>query len=407
MSKKIILSVLMITIIIEAMGQGLVLPLLPSLLASSLSPFSITPSHYFLYYGLSIALWPLGFFFGTPYLCTLSDSLGRKKVLMICLLGNGLFYALTIFSIYGHLLWFFLLLRFFSGFICSSYEIAQASAADISSKEERGKVMGLIGFAFCIGLILGPLITSFSGHAVTSLYSFSLPFGIAAALSFINGAFLYYTFQETYTFIKKGSVFSFQKLFGSLLFIYKDSRVRNLGITYFLFQIGWNIHFQYIPLFLKEMFSFTVTNNAFFFLMISCAYACTFLIQNFLSKCFSLHRLSIVANIVSGIALIVTTIASYPLQWFLGSLISICIMIGYSSLLALLSTAVSEQEQGKIMGNLGALGSITNLIAASCIGLLSYVSLLLPFYIASLAFLAGGLYLFYFCTERDPENIGL
>jgi hypothetical protein len=108
---------------------------------------------------------------------------------------------------------------------------------------------------------------------------------------------------------------------------------------------------------------------------------------------------------VSGICLFLETFSSSSMQWVWGAFISIFIMLGYCSLLVLLSNAVSAQEQGKIMGNLGALGSLSNLLAAACIGSLSYVFVFLPLLVASLTFLMSGFFLYYFCKEKQALEV--
>ena len=86
---KSITIILIITVMIDVMGMGLIFPILPSLFLSNNSPFlsmtaSISMRHVF--YAIGIAFWPIGAFFGAPYLGKISDTIGRKKVLILSLL---------------------------------------------------------------------------------------------------------------------------------------------------------------------------------------------------------------------------------------------------------------------------------------------------------------------------------
>ncbi|MBF8263624.1 MAG: hypothetical protein HW387_1289 [Parachlamydiales bacterium] len=123
------LTTLMFTIIMDVMGVGLVLPLLPNLVVSSTSPFYNGIDSLFSY-GLVLAVWSLGGFFGSPFLGSFSDKIGRKKILIISLSCNALIYAFTAFAVLQKWFLLFILMRFSSGFFSGSFEIAQAAVAD-------------------------------------------------------------------------------------------------------------------------------------------------------------------------------------------------------------------------------------------------------------------------------------
>ena len=122
-NSKLALLVLMLIVIIEVMGLGLVLPILPGLFIAKSSPIlglttGINLRHFF--YGLYLSVFPIGMFFGTPFLGELSDKFGRKKILLLCLLAVALCYFFSVVAIHIHSLTIFLLVRIFSGFFARS-----------------------------------------------------------------------------------------------------------------------------------------------------------------------------------------------------------------------------------------------------------------------------------------------
>ena len=111
-SKKTVLFLLMLTIVIELMGAFLVFPILPKLFISDHSRFlgaGISLEKREFYYSLSMLLWSVGTFFGAPLLGSLSDDIGRKRVLVLCLFATTISYLLGGISVlFGSIVLFFL-----------------------------------------------------------------------------------------------------------------------------------------------------------------------------------------------------------------------------------------------------------------------------------------------------------
>ena len=108
-----------------------------------------------LFYSLTLGLFGLGMFVGAPILGDLSDQLGRKKVLLICLLGTSAAFAVSALGISLHNVWILMAGRLFGGLMAGSMPIAQAAIIDISSNEDKIKNISLITFALCFGFALG------------------------------------------------------------------------------------------------------------------------------------------------------------------------------------------------------------------------------------------------------------
>lgn len=148
MKRKASLSIVFITVFIDLMGFGIVIPILPTFASIELG-ISDTGI------GLIIAIYSLMQFVFNPLLGKLSDKYGRKKIIMYSLLVTALSYLLFSFSINFMLLF---TARLLAGIGGSNIGAAQAYIADITTEDDRAFGMGLIGAAFGLGFVFGPLL---------------------------------------------------------------------------------------------------------------------------------------------------------------------------------------------------------------------------------------------------------
>ena len=150
MKKKHALTFVCITVFLDTVGFGIVMPVLPDLLIEltdgNLSSTSSTAGYLIVTFAL------LNFLFA-PVLGNLSDRFGRRPVLLISLFFYGLNYILMGLSTS---LWMLFLGRAMTGITSSTYSTANALVADVSPPEERAQNFGLIGMAFGLGFIFGP-----------------------------------------------------------------------------------------------------------------------------------------------------------------------------------------------------------------------------------------------------------
>ncbi|ATN85195.1 hypothetical protein AYO29_01045 [Coxiella burnetii str. Schperling] len=100
-------------------------------------------------------------FFGAAILGDLSDTVGRKKALLVCLIGSFLGYLLSAFAVGIHSLTFLILGRVIAGFTAGSQPIAQAAIVDVSSEAHKARNIGLILLAISLGLSSGPSLGVF------------------------------------------------------------------------------------------------------------------------------------------------------------------------------------------------------------------------------------------------------
>ncbi len=171
MTKTTSLAPIFLTVVLDAAGIGLVLPVLPDLFGASAGTSGFA-------YGFFLSLYALMQFLFAPLLGSLSDRIGRKPVLMVSLGGAALNYAAMALL---PPLWVLFVLRAIAGMTGASVSVASAYLADLSTPEERAARFGQLSACFGVGFILGPVAGGLLREA-----GLNWPFAAAAALAAIN-----------------------------------------------------------------------------------------------------------------------------------------------------------------------------------------------------------------------------
>lgn len=222
------ISFIFLTILIDVIGLGIIIPVLPTLIESlngdGLSEASKIG-------GWLIFSFAIMQFFFAPVLGVISDRVGRKPVLLVALLGLGLDYLLHAFA--PSLFWLFVG-RVLAGLCGASVTVATAYIADISTPEKKAQNFGVIGAAFGLGFIIGPVIGGIAGE-----YSVQLPFLIAAALSFVNFLYGFFLIPESLDKSNRRAI-NWKKAnpVGSFHMLTKSQVVVSLCVAFFLLYLA-------------------------------------------------------------------------------------------------------------------------------------------------------------------------
>jgi MFS transporter, DHA1 family, tetracycline resistance protein len=180
------LGFIFITLLIDVIGFGIIIPIMPDLLKELTGGTMSDASRYggWLMFAFAIAQ-----FFFSPLLGSLSDSVGRRPVLLVSLFGFSIDYLILAFA--PDLTWLFIG-RIFAGITGASFTTASAYIADISPPEKRAQNFGMIGVAFGLGFILGPVLGGVLGKLGTRV-----PFYAAAGLTALNWLYGYFILPES------------------------------------------------------------------------------------------------------------------------------------------------------------------------------------------------------------------
>ena len=240
--KKAAIGFIFITLLIDVMGWGLIIPVMPKLI-SQLKHIEINDAS-------AYGAWLLFAYAFTQFLCAplignLSDRFGRRPILLCSLLGFGIDYIfLALAPSYG---WLFIG-RIIAGFTGASFTTAAAYIADISTAETRAKNFGMIGAAFGLGFIIGPGL----GGLLAGL-GVRAPFYAAAGLCLLNFLYGYFVLPESLD-KEHRRAFDWKKAnpLGSLRFLRKAPTIAGLALCYFLIYLAamavqgnWNYFTMY------------------------------------------------------------------------------------------------------------------------------------------------------------------
>jgi DHA1 family tetracycline resistance protein-like MFS transporter len=245
------LFVIFVTIFIDLVGFGVAIPVLPIFAKEEFgaSPFSI---------GLVIASYSIMQFFSTPFLGQLSDKYGRRPILFISLLGTSLAALITGLST---TLWMLFAGRIFDGITGGNISTAQAYIADVTTKEDRAKGMGLIGAAFGLGFIFGPAI-----GGILSKWGTHVPFFFVSALAFANAVTLYFILPESRKFGAAGDADEPRKgRFAQIAESFNNSRFAIITLLYFLIIVAFSIMNTAFVQYTAFRFGYTAEQNGYLF----------------------------------------------------------------------------------------------------------------------------------------------
>ncbi len=245
--KSAALSFIFITVLIDIVGIGLIIPIIPNLIVELTD---VDNSEAAIIGGSLAATYAVMQFFFAPVLGGLSDKLGRRPVLLLALFGLGIDYLVIAFA--PTLVWLFIA-RMISGICGSSVTVANAYIADISTPEDRAKNFGMIGAAFGLGFIIGPAIGGFLGEMGTKI-----PFFAAAGLSLLNWLYGYFIIPESLA-QENRRAFEWKRAnpFGTLKSIFKYKTIVGLLICLFLIYVAQNATHSNWAFYTKEKFDWS------------------------------------------------------------------------------------------------------------------------------------------------------
>ncbi|MCB0082870.1 MAG: TCR/Tet family MFS transporter [Caldilineaceae bacterium] len=182
------LGFIFVTLLLDILGIGLIVPVLPKLIESFTNNNIESASSV---YGIMVAIYALMQFIFAPILGSLSDRYGRRPVVLISLFGAGLDYLLLAFA--PSLAWLFVG-RVIAGITAANITTATAYIVDVSPPEKRAQNFGILGAAFGLGFIIGPAIGGLLGD-----YGLRLPFLVVAGITLINWLYGFFVLPESLT----------------------------------------------------------------------------------------------------------------------------------------------------------------------------------------------------------------
>jgi DHA1 family tetracycline resistance protein-like MFS transporter len=390
--KKAAVGFIFITVLIDIIGFGIIIPVLPQLLQqllhvtdrTDISAISKPAIFLTLIYGL------MQFIFA-PILGSLSDRYGRRPVLLFSLLGFGLDYIFLAFA--PSIGWLFLG-RMISGITGASITTASAYMADISDEKNRAQNFGMIGAAFGLGFIIGPMLGGLLGELGTRL-----PFLVAAGLALVNALYGYFVLPESLD-MEHRRAFDLKRAnpIGSLKNLNKYPAVFGLIIALlFIYVAAHSVQSNWSFANINK-FGWTPKTIGISLAVVGVLIS---LVQGLLIRVVN-PKLGNEKSVYIGIALYALglTLFAFATQGWMMFLFLVPYCLGGISgpaLQAIISLHVPKNEQGELQGSLTGLQSLTTIIGPPMmIGLTSYFSIKNDpnhIYFPGAAFLLGALFM--------------
>lgn len=186
MQKKNAIVFILITVLIDVIGIGIIIPIIPSLIQELTGGDVSQASSYAL---ILVFIYSFMQFIFSPIIGGLSDQFGRRPVLLFSLFGFGIDYILL--ALAPTVGWLFVG-RLISGITGASFSTASAYIADVTEPEKRAQSFGMIGAAFGLGFIIGPSLGGILGE-----FGSRVPFWVSAGLSLVNWLYGYFILPES------------------------------------------------------------------------------------------------------------------------------------------------------------------------------------------------------------------
>ncbi|UCH58647.1 MAG: MFS transporter [Anaerolineales bacterium] len=379
-----------ITIFVDLLGYGMMVPLLPFYVQNQQGGAAIAGSLGSLY-----ALMQL---LSGPVLGGLSDRYGRRPVLLISLLGTSFAYLLL--GLADSLSGIYLAIML-DGITGGNLTTAYAYIADVTAPEERSRGMGLVGAAFGLGLMAGPVL-----GGLLSVYGLGVPAFTACAIALANVIFGFLILPESLPAERRNAGVSVN-LFNSmtqLAGLFRLAPIRMLLLTIFTLNLAFSGLQTNFPLYSQRRFGWDATLNGIFFAYVG---ACAILVQGVifrgLQPKFGEKRLSILGLglMAAGLAGMAVAQQAWMLYPFVG-LVALGSGISIPALTGLVSNQVSAGMQGRLMGGSQALLSLTTIIGPTLAGLsFEHIAIAAPYWLGSLLS-AVALLLAYLSLRRIP-----
>ncbi len=380
---------LLLVVFIDVMGFGLILPIFTTILLDPTQTFlpadTPRPARQF-DYGVVIAVFFLFYFIGAAFIAKVSDYIGRKRGIMICLLGDLIGYALTLLALASSSYLLLVLGRAISGFTTANQPIAQAALIDISSNDdEKSRNLGLIVAASAFGLMGGPLIAGvLSDKSLLGSYaSLELPFYTAIGLVLLNMALILGFFFEP-DFKRKKIDFGLTDVFTNLWRVKDNPAILRLSLVLLFGLMCLNAFFFFLDSYLLARFEFDTLQNSIALVVFGGAMALgSGVLSAPLLKRFGKFKVLGVSIAAMGLGVLVFILNPIAdLSYLLIIPITIAFAIMYPTMLSLFSASVGPAEQGWAMGVTVAIYALGSGTITALGGTLLAINMRMPFFLA-------------------------
>ncbi len=354
MRNRLPIFVILATVIIDAMGIGLIIPVMPDLIqevtGGNLGAAAI-------WGGILSTVFAFMQFLCGPLLGNLSDRFGRRPVLLVSLAVMSADYVIMAMA---HNTWILVIGRIVAGITAATYATAMAYMADISKPEDKAKAFGLVGAGIGVGFVLGPAL-----GGLLAQFGTRAPFWAAAALAGGNALLGWFVLKETVTEANR-RVFEWRRAnpLGALAALNTLPNMSKLLVVFFLYQVAAAVYPAIWPYFIIERFNW---EEGMIGLSLTAYGLCYAIVQATLIgptvKWMGNRRTVTLGLALEVIALVYLGFIDTGLLLFIGIPIAALSTIGLPALQGIMSRRVSDDAQGELQGLSSSLTSLAHILA--------------------------------------------
>ena len=354
------LMIVFLTIFIDLVGFGIVIPLLPFFAEEfNASPVDV---------GILVSSYSFMQFVFAPVWGNLSDRCGRRPILFFTILGSSVGYLMI--GLAGSLMVIYAG-RILAGVTGGNLSTAQAYIADVTSRENRARGMGLFGMAFGLGFILGPALAG-----ILSKFGMRVPFLFAAGLSLVNAILLYFILPESRRFEPHDPAVEKKSRWTELAGVFANRRFTLVTIEYFLLVMAFSFMTTAFAYYTMFKFGYGAVGTGYLLAYVGVlAAVMQGLIFARLASRFGEPKLIIAGSLILVASLILVPFISENSGGLLILLLGIAgFAVGNSiaspGLTSLASKTTDELQQGKSLGVLQSAASLARVIGPLATGVL-------------------------------------
>ncbi len=399
------LGVIFLTLLIDLIGFSIIFPLGPDLVAyylkidgqsgvlgwllseSEAAAHALGQSHAFadvLFGGLLTSFYAVLQFIFSPFWGALSDKRGRRGVLRMTVAGTAVGYLLWVVS--GSF-WLFLLSRIVSGAFSGNLSVATAAVADVTTRQERSRAMGIVGAAFGLGLVTGPVVGAacaqfnlLAHHPSLARFGFnpySVPALVSLAFCILNLLWVNRSFKETLPeSARAGKPETRLRNPIKAILGLSNPDVRRANIVAFVYSVAFVAMEASVTFLAAQRFHYTAGQNG---MMLGFLGLCSILTQGVIVRMI-LKRASEIPVLWGGLlstgaGLLVLGLSSAPWMLYLGlAFVATGSGLVNPSTTGLISLYSSQDEQGKVLGIFRSLGSLARAFTPMLAGAVFFIS---------------------------------